>query len=92
MPIVSQIPHFWESPDGKKHRNMLQIEVEDPRMSGNFPRDGTIVIRLQDEEAQKAFKMNPQEVLQLAKELEDIARDLLKQKRELWKSKYRPQQ
>lgn len=92
MPIVSQIPHFWQDKEGKSHRNMLQIEVEDPHMSGNFPKDGIVVIRLQDEEAQKAFKMNPQEVLQLAKELEDIARDLLKQKRELWKSKYRPQQ
>lgn len=89
MPIVSQYPHFFESPDGKKHRNMLQIEVEDPRLEGNFPKDGTVTIRLQDETAQKAFKMTPQETLQLSEELEQIAKELMSGKRTLWKSKYK---
>ena len=89
MPITSQLPHFWEDKEGKSHRNMLQIEVDEPRMEGSFPKDGTVTIRLQDEETQKAFKMNPQEVLMLGEELEEIAKDLLRKKRELWKSKYK---
>jgi len=90
MPITSQLPHFWQDKEGKSHRNMLQIEVDEPRMEGNFPKDGTITIRLQDEQAQKAFKMSPTETLQLGEELKEIAKELLKQKRELWKSKAKP--
>jgi hypothetical protein len=89
MPIASQLPHFWEDKEGKSHRNMLQIEIDEPRMEGNFPKDGTITIRLQDETAQKVFKMSPTETLQLGEELEDIAKDMLRKKRELWKAKYK---
>jgi len=89
MPIASQLPHFWEDKEGKSHRNMLQVEVDDPRIEGSFPKDGTITIRLQDEGAQKAFKMSPQEALMLGEELGDIAKDLLRKKRDLWKSKYK---
>ncbi|MEM4222143.1 MAG: hypothetical protein QW097_01795 [archaeon] len=86
MPVVSQYPHFYEK-DGKTKRNILQIEVEDPKMQGNFPKDGSITIRIQDEEAQKAFKMNVQEALQLGEELTQIAKEMLAMKRKLWKDK-----
>lgn len=90
MAIVSQIPHFWQDKEGKSHRNMLQVEVDEAKMQGNFPKDGNVMIRLQDEEAQKAFKMTPQEALQLGTELQDIAKELMSGKRKLWKSKYNP--
>ncbi|RLG21392.1 hypothetical protein DRN74_02410 [Candidatus Micrarchaeota archaeon] len=87
MAIVGQIPHFWHDKEGKAHRNMLQIEVEEPQLKGGFPRDGSVTIRLQDEQAQKAFKMTAQEALQLGQELLDIAKELLSKKRELWRKR-----
>jgi tRNA(Leu) C34 or U34 (ribose-2'-O)-methylase TrmL len=87
MPITSQYPHFWQDKEGKSHRNMLQIEADEPKMQNNYPKDGTITIRLQDEQAQKAFKMTPQETLMLGEELKSIAKDMLKKKRELWEKK-----
>jgi len=87
--IISQYPHFYEDKEGKKHRNMLQVEVEEARMKGNFPADGNVMIRIQDEESQKAFKMTTQEAMQLGEELKEVSKELLKQKRELWKQKTR---
>lgn len=87
MVTVSQYPHFYEDKDGKKKRNMLQIEAEDAAMVGGFPKDGSIIIRIQDDTAQKAFKMTPQETLQLGTELKDVAKELLGEKRRLWKEK-----
>lgn len=87
MAAISQYPHFYEDKDGKKKRNMLQIETEDAAMVGGFPKDGSIIIRLQDDEAQKAFKMTPQETLQLGTELREIAKELMGEKRKLWKEK-----
>lgn len=89
MAIASQIPHFWQDKEGKSHRNMLQIEVDEPFMANNFPKDGTVTIRLQDEEAQKAFKMQPQEALFLAEELKAIAKEQMNKKRDLWAKKAR---
>ena len=87
MAIASQYPHFYQDKEGKAHRNMLQIEIEEPRVVNNFPKDGNVTIRLQDEEAQKAFKMTPQETFVLGEELEQIAKELLRKKRELWEKK-----
>jgi hypothetical protein len=90
MATVSQYPHFYQDKEGKQHRNMLQLEAEEPRLEKNFPKDGSVMIRIQDEEAQKAFKMTPQEALQLGTELEAVAKELMEGKRKLWKSKARP--
>lgn len=81
MSTVSQYPHFYEDKEGKKHRNMLQIETEEPEIKSGFPKDGSVMIRIQDEESQKAFKMTPQETLQLGQELSDIAHEQIKKKR-----------
>jgi len=85
--ITSQVPHFWKDKQGKSHRNMLQIEVEDPKMKGNFPKDGSIMIRLQDEDSQKAFKLTPNESLMIGEELKEISKEMMKKKRDLWKKK-----
>lgn len=85
--IVSQYPHFYQDKEGKSHRNMLQIEVEEVKLVNNFPKEGNIMIRLQDETINKAFKMNPQEALKLGTELKEVAKELIKQKREAWKGK-----
>lgn len=87
MGTLSQYPHFYEDKEGKKKRNMLQVEAEDAVISGGFPKDGSVIIRIQDDEAQKAFKMTPQETLQLGTELKEIAKDLMAEKRKLWKEK-----
>ena len=87
--IISQYPHFYQDKEGKSHRNMLQIEMEEVKVVSGFPRDGSVMIRLQDESVNKAFKMTPQEALQLGTELKEIAKELMKQKREHWKSKNR---
>lgn len=87
MHIVSQFPHFWEDKEGESHRNMLQIEIEDAKMEGNFPDNGTVMIRLQDEDSQKAFKLDPKEALTIGEELQEVSKELLKQERELWEKK-----
>ena len=84
--IISQYPHFYQK-DGVSKRNMLQIEVEEAKIVSNFPKDGSIMIRLQDETINKAFKMTPQEALQLGNELKELSKELMKQKREMWKNK-----
>jgi len=90
MAILSQYPHFYQDKEGKSHRNMLQVEGEDPTMQGEYPKDGHVMIRIQDEQSQKAFKMTPQEAMKLGNEIADIAKDMMKGKRDLWKSKARP--
>ncbi len=85
--IVSQYPHFYQDKEGKSHRNMLQVEVEEGKVVSGFPRDGSVMIRLQDENTNKAFKMTPQEALQLGTELKEISKELMKQKRQAWKNK-----
>ncbi|GEM_PF-2188510 len=92
MGIVSQLPHFYDAPDGKKKRNVLQVEAEDAKMDGLYPKDGSITIRMSDDTTQKAFKMTPQEALHLAEELNATAKELLAGKRNLWKAKSKPQQ
>ena len=90
MVTVSQYPHFYEDKEGKKHRNMLQIEADGAVVVDGFPRDGSVTIRIQDEDAQKAFKMTPQEALQLGVELQEVAKQLMSEKRDLWKEKGQP--
>ena len=85
--IVSQYPHFYHDKDGKSHRNMLQVEFEEVKLVGNFPKDGSVMIRLQDETINKAFKMTPQEALQLGTELKDIAKEIMRAKRDMWKKR-----
>ena len=85
--IASQYPHFYQDADGKSHRNILQVEMEEPKMDKGFPKDGSVMIRIQDETSQKAFKMTPQETLQLGNELKQIALEHMKAKRDMWKSK-----
>lgn len=85
--IVSQYPHFYQDKDGKSHRNMLQVEFEETKMQGSFPKDGSVMIRLQDETTNKAFKMTPQEALQLGTELKDIAKEVMRAKRDMWKKR-----
>ncbi len=87
MRIAAQFPHFWEDNEGKSHRNMLQIEVEDPKMKGNYPDDGSVMIRLQGEDEQKAFKLEPKEALTVGEELKEISREIMKKKRDLWEKK-----
>ena len=89
MGIIAQLPHFYQDKEGKSHRNVLQIETDEPRVEKGYPKDGTISVRLQDELAQKAFKMTPQEALYLGEELTAIAKDLLAKKRGLWQEKAR---
>ena len=84
MKIADQIPHFYKDAQGVSKRNMLQIEVDGPQIVNNFPKDGSIMIRLQDDQAQKAFKMTVQECLVLGEHLTSIAKEMLKKKRELW--------
>ena len=91
MTTASEFPHFYER-DGVKKRNVLTVDFEDARMEGSFPRDGSVTVRIKDEETQKAFKMTPQETLVLSSELEGVAKELLTQKRALWKQRQRPTQ
>lgn len=87
MQIVSQFPHFWEDKEGKSHRNMLQIEVEEPKVKNNFPKNGKVMIRLQDEDSQKAFKLDPKEALTIGEELREISKELMSKERDLWKER-----
>lgn len=84
---VSQYPHFYQDKDGKQKRNLLQVEADEPTVQRGYPKDGSITIRLQDDAAQKAFKMTPQEALNLGVELQRVAEELMTQRRSLWKQR-----
>jgi hypothetical protein len=85
--IADQIPHFYRDAQGNSKRNMLQIEVDDAQIVNNFPKDGTVMLRLQDDKLQKAFKLTVHETLVLGEHLTAVAKELLKQKRDLWKNR-----
>ena len=87
MKIADQIPHFYKDAQGVSKRNMLQIEVDDAQIVNNFPKDGTVMLRLQDDQIQKAFKLTVHEALVLGEHLTAVSKELLKQKRDLWKNR-----
>ena len=85
--IIDQITHFFKRNDGSSSRNTLQVEMEDATMKNNYPRDGTIGVRLIKEGGSHVMKLNPAEALQLSNTLGMCAKDLLVQKAELWKKR-----
>ena len=78
--IIAQITHFYQ-----EKPNTLQIEQEDPSMKGNFPKQGSITIRMKKEESNVAFKLNCGEALQLADILSQAAKEELLIMKALWK-------
>ncbi len=85
--IEDEIIHFWKDEKGEKHRNALRLESETPREINGFPRDGTITIRILNTVSQQAIRLSPDEALRISTQLLAIAKDLLNQKRALWRMK-----
>ncbi|MCX6776778.1 MAG: hypothetical protein NTY73_02280 [Candidatus Micrarchaeota archaeon] len=86
MPIEEEIVHWWKDDKGENHRNALRIECESPQMSNGFPRDGLITLRIMNAVSAQAIKLSPDEALRISTQLLTIAKELINDKRALWKS------
>lgn len=83
--IQDEIVHWWKDEAGELHKNALRLETEPPEPNGGFPRDGTVWLKLLNTNSNQAIKLNPDEALRIGTQLMSIARELLNQKRALWK-------
>ena len=85
MTVEDEIIHWWKDEKGENHRNALRVESEPPVLNNGFPRDGIVTIRLTNSVGNQAMKLNPDEALRLSTQLLTIAKELLNQKRSLWR-------
>ena len=83
--IEEEIVHWWKDEKGESHRNALRVESDLPVLNNGFPRDGVITVRLMNSVAQQAIKLSPDEALRMSTQLLQVAKELLNQKRALWK-------
>jgi len=83
--IEDEIVHWWKDDDGTQHRTILRLESEDAQIGGDFPRDGRIVVRIINTVSSQAIKLSPEEALRVSTLLLSISKELLNQKRNLWK-------
>ncbi len=83
--IEDELIHWWKDDAGEQHRTILRLESEGPQVINNFPRDGRIVVRLVNTVGSQAMKLSPEEALRVSTQMMSIAKELLNQKRDLWK-------
>ncbi len=85
MTVEDEIIHWWKDDKGENHRNALRLESELPTVNNGFPRDGIITIRLMNSVGNQAMKLSPDEALRMSTQLLTVAKELLNQKRSLWR-------
>ncbi|VVB58534.1 Uncharacterised protein [Candidatus Anstonella stagnisolia] len=83
--IEEEIVHWWKDEKGESHRNAFRIERDDAQEVNGFPRDGIVTVRIMNTVAQQAIKLSPDEALRISTQLLAVAKDLLNQKRDLWR-------
>jgi len=86
MPIEEEIVHWWKGDKGENHRNALRLESESPQMANGFPRDGLITLRIINSVSAQAIKLSPDEALRISTQLLTIAKELINDKRAMWKN------
>jgi len=86
MPIEEEIVHWWKGDKGESHRNALRLESESPQMANGFPRDGLITLRIMNSVSAQAIKLSPDEALRISTQLLTVAKELINDKRALWKN------
>jgi len=84
--IEEEIVHWWKDEKGESHRNALRLERDDAQEINGFPRDGIVTVRIMNTVAQQAIKLSPDEALRISTQLLAVAKDLLNQKRDLWRA------
>ncbi|MFH1286080.1 MAG: hypothetical protein ABIH99_05865 [Candidatus Micrarchaeota archaeon] len=85
MSVEEEIIHWWKDEKGESHRNCLRLESEDPQNLNGFPRDGIITVRIMNTATSQAIKLSPDEALRLSTQLLSVAKEMLNQKRILWR-------
>lgn len=83
--IEDEIIHWWKDDTGEQHRTILRLESEEPQVLNNFPKDGKVIVRLLNNISSQAIKLSPEEALRISTQMMGIAKELLNQKRDLWK-------
>jgi len=83
--IEDELVHWWKDDAGEQHRTILRLESEEPQVINNLPRDGKVVVRLLNTVSTQAIKLSPEEALRVSTQMMSIAKELLNQKRDLWK-------
>jgi len=86
MPIEEEIVHWWKDDKGENPRNALRLESESPQMANGFPRDGLITLRIINSVSAQAIKLSPDEALRISTQLLTIAKELINDKRAIWKN------
>ena len=87
MTVEEEIIHWWKDEKGESHRNALRIESDPPTENNGFPRDGIITLRLLNSVSSQAMKLSPDEALRISTQLLSVAKELLNQKRTLWRER-----
>lgn len=83
--IEDEVIHWWRDEEGVQHRTILRLESEEAQLAGDFPRDGRVVVRIVNTVGSQAIKLSPEEALRVSTQMLSIAKELLNQKRNLWK-------
>ncbi|MGB9635009.1 MAG: hypothetical protein ACP5H8_01840 [Candidatus Micrarchaeia archaeon] len=84
--IEDEIVHWWKDQEsGVQHKTILRIESEEAQLCNGFPRDGKVVIRLINTNSAQAIKLNPDEALRVSTLLLSVAKEVINNKRMLWK-------
>lgn len=87
MPVEDEVIHWWKDEKGERHRTILRLESETPTSSNGFPRDGIITLRVMNTVGQVGIKLSPDEALRVSSQLMCISRELLNQKRKMWRER-----
>jgi len=87
MPVEDEVVHWWKDDKGEQHRTILRLESEAPTTSNGFPRDGLVTVRVMNTVGQAAIKLNPDEALRLSSQLMSVAKEMLNQKRKMWRER-----
>ena len=87
MPIEDEVIHWWKDDKGEQHRTILRLESISPINSNGFPRDGTVTVRVMNTLGQAAIKLSPDEALRVSSQLMSISKEMLNQKRKMWRER-----
>ncbi len=85
--IEDELTHWFKDDKGESHRSVLRLETEPPQVHNNYPKDGTIMVRVINGIGTIGFKLSPDEALRLGTHLLNLSKEQLAMKRKLWNQK-----
>ncbi len=83
--IEDEIIHWWRDESGEQHRTILRLESERPQIHKGYPKDGKVIVRIVNTVGVLGIKLSPEEALRVSSQLAGIAKELMYEKRKLWR-------